>query len=144
MLLSPQPYRLTQKTATLPQPVPRPRPPPIPQRERSTSAPNVCMNLVNTGDGTVNFEVRYTHGIIVSNPRASLTATTTIIFQGADHHHRPQPVHLYSNCDIHPPAWHLTSYYSSTPPHTTHASSSGYHTAPPTSLNQHQHWLWYI
>lgn len=33
-----------------PQAVPRTHPPPLGQRERSTSAPNVCYNMVNQSD----------------------------------------------------------------------------------------------
>lgn len=36
--------------ASPPQSVPRPHPPPLCQRERSTSAPNVCYNMVNQSD----------------------------------------------------------------------------------------------
>ena len=43
------PYRLPL-AATQPQLVPRTRRPALPHRDRSSSAPNVCMNLVNTGD----------------------------------------------------------------------------------------------
>lgn len=36
--------------ASAPLSVPRPHPPPLGQRERSTSAPNVCYNLVSSQD----------------------------------------------------------------------------------------------
>ncbi|XP_074644385.1 serine/threonine-protein kinase A-Raf-like [Tubulanus polymorphus] len=40
-----------------PQTVSRSRAPPLAHRERSTSAPNVCLNLVNAGDGSMVEEV---------------------------------------------------------------------------------------
>ncbi|XP_015915867.1 serine/threonine-protein kinase A-Raf isoform X2 [Parasteatoda tepidariorum] len=42
-----------QPSASSPQNVPRPHPPPLGQRERSTSAPNVCYNMVNQNDMTL-------------------------------------------------------------------------------------------
>ncbi|XP_064631999.1 serine/threonine-protein kinase B-raf-like isoform X5 [Lineus longissimus] len=41
------------------QPTSRPRAPPLAQRERSTSAPNVCYNLVNPGESAEEFTRRY-------------------------------------------------------------------------------------
>ena len=56
--LSPH-LRTNSIVPALPQPVPRSRShAAIPQRERSTSAPNVCINLVNGQDSS--FEVRAT------------------------------------------------------------------------------------
>lgn len=50
MLLTP-PGKMQTLPASIPRAVPRNKPaPPLGQRERSTSAPNVC--LVNTGDGS--------------------------------------------------------------------------------------------
>ncbi|XP_054718655.1 serine/threonine-protein kinase B-raf-like isoform X2 [Uloborus diversus] len=50
----PNQYLYPQPPATSPpQAVPRPHPPPLGQRERSTSAPNVCYNMVNQTDLTL-------------------------------------------------------------------------------------------
>jgi hypothetical protein len=54
------------------QPTSRPRAPPLAQRERSTSAPNVCYNLVNPGESA---EVCPVDGVMCNHGNPELTCS---------------------------------------------------------------------